>query len=82
MATWLEGLPRRSTNPPSRQSVAKNIDGGMPQHAIAQVPQIGGAGTEISIVGTIERRDLRGKRCAPRAMRGLTAGDQRERGLG
>ena len=28
-STWLEGLPRRNTRPPPRQSVARNTDGGI-----------------------------------------------------
>ena len=54
----------------------------MPQHAIAQVAQIGGAGAEIRIVGLIVGRDFRIDRGAPRPIRGLAPRDQRKRRRG
>ena len=42
MATWLLGLPRRNTNPPSRQSVARKMEGG-----ISSAATITPAGTDL-----------------------------------
>ena len=51
----------------------------MPQHAIAQVAQIGGAGPEIGIFGRIVGGDFRIDRGTPRPFGGFAIGDQRKR---
>src|ERR1700753_1994107 len=52
----------------------------MPQHAIAPIAHIGCTGTEMGIAGLLIGGDFRIDSSAPRPVRGLAAGDQRERG--